>query len=243
MEISIEGGFRRESPNYWVARVNLASFSKAQLAVFLHQVENTLCEVIVGQCAAIKKYAKERYNSKTLGEEMCYVNVMGGQRFKSSEAGGLVMHDDKLRRAIEWLEEKGYGAYLSVVPGPLVRVTLGKTLTHMPLATQSTYTHLLGATKAAYDISSKMPEPDMELDLQGREVPKFGNHSFRRHSDKVARESLPLHAERGITSVTKQLIDYFYGWCLKEMRKDMQLHYAGLDRPARRELARVSMFF
>ena len=177
---------------------------------------------------------------------MRYVNVMGGQRWKtplSSDGLYSYKYEDKLQMVIDWLHYNGYGSLVYVVPGPLVRVTLGKTLTHMPLATKSTYTHLLGATKAAYDISCKMTEPDMELDLQGLEAPKFGNHSFRRHSDKVARESAELHAARGITSVTKQLIDYFYGWCLKEMRKDMQLHYAGLDRPARRVLARVSMFF
>ena len=42
--------------------------------------------------------------------------------------------------------------------------------------------------------------------------------------------------------VDKQLIDYFFGWLLKERNKDMQLHYAGLDRVARRGLARVTMF-
>ena len=96
--------------------------------------------------------------------------------------------------------------------------------------------------KKAYLMSKEMDEPDLELDLQGLAEPKWGNHSLRRHSDKVARESMPLHLAAGVTEVTKQLIDYFYGWLLKEMMKDMQLHYAGLDRPARRSLARVSMF-
>ena len=248
MQVSVEGGFERESPNYWVARVNLASMNKMQLATFLYKVEQTLCEAFIGQYSAIAKYAKERHGSKTLGEDMCYVNVMGGQRFKEivGNNGGFMryVYDPKLQMAIDWLEGEGYGYALTVVPGPFVRATLGKTLTHMPLATASTYTHLLGATKAAYEISKMMKEPDMELDLQGAEKPKFGNHSFRRHSDKVARESLPLHEARGVINVvTKQLIDYFYGWLLKEMNKDMQLHYAGLDRPSRRCLARVSMFF
>ena len=123
-----------------------------------------------------------------------------------------------------------------------MRATHGRVLTHMPLATGSTYTHLMGAMKRAYSISKEMEEPDLELDLQGLKEPKWGNHSLRRHSDKKARESLPKHVAAGVTEVTKQLIDYFYGWLLKEMNKDMQLHYAGLDRPARRILARVTMF-
>ena len=64
-----------------------------------------------------------------------------------------------------------------------------------------------------------------------------------RHSDKVARESLPKYRRHGWDDVTKEVINYFYGWCLKEMSKDMQLHYAGMDRFARRCLAKVSMFF
>ena len=112
----------------------------------------------------------------------------------------------------------------------------------MPLATGSTYTHLVWAMKRAYQLSCEHYGPDLELDLQGLSEPKWGNHSLRRHSDKVARESLHLHEEAGVPSVNKQLVDYFYGWLLKEMNKDMQLHYAGLDQPARRLLARVSMF-
>ena len=38
------------------------------------------------------------------------------------------------------------------------------------------------------------------------------------------------------------LIDYFFGWLLKEMARDMQIHYAGLDTPARRLLAQVTMW-
>ena len=151
--------------------------------------------------------------------------------------------ENSIALTVKWLEEKGYGRCVHIVPGPLIRATLGTVLTHMPLTTKSTYTHLIGAIKGAYEISKEMEEPDEELDLQGLPEPKFGNHSLRRHSDKVARESLPLHAEVGGGEVTKQVIDYFYGWLLKEMRKDMQLHYAGLDRPARRILAKVSMFF
>ena len=119
--------------------------------------------------------------------------------------------------------------------------TCGKVLSHMPLATGSSYTHLIKAIKLAYEKSSAMTVPDPEIDLQGVE-PKFGNHSLRRQSDKVAREALARGFHGNKEVVTKMLIDYFYGWLLKEMTKDMQLHYAGLDRPSRRALARVTMF-
>ena len=195
-----------------------------------------MCEVIAKQAKAIAKYVKERYEASNLGSDMRYVNVAGGSKI------GADRYSEELDVARGWLEQQGLGKYTSIVPGPLVRATLGRTLTHMPLATGSTYTHLGNAMKEAYEISKGMSEPDMELDLQGAKEPKFGNHSLRRHADKVARESIPKHMAEGCTEVTKQLIDYFFGWLLKEMTKDMQTHYAGLDRPSRRLLARVTKF-
>ena len=191
---------------------------------------------MVPQIGAICKYVKERYNSKNLGEEQRYVNVIGGSKFGPTSFSSSIAEVDA------WLTKKGYSRYMTVVPGPFVRATFGKTLTHMPLATGSTYTHLSGAMQEAYEISSGMAEPDPELDLHGREKPKFSNHSLRRHSDKAAREALPRHEANGVNDVNKRLIDYFFGWLLKEMTKDMQLHYAGLDRPSRRALARVTMY-
>ena len=237
MIAKIEGGFTVITPNYWVARVNLASWKRPQLDRFLEAVDRTKNEVIAKQSAAITKYAKERFFATSLGEELRYVNVAGG--FKAEKE----RYDDALMSARDWLERQGFGKYTTMVPGPLIRSTLGKVLTHMPLSTGSTYTHLVGAMKAAYAISEKMTEPDVELDLQGLDKPKWGNHSLRRHSDKVARESMNKHKLSGFQfEVNKQLIDYFFGWLLKERNKDMQLHYAGLDRVARRGLARVTMF-
>ena len=198
--------------------------------------DKSKCEVIARQAKAICKYAKERYEASNLGSDMRYVNVAGGSKI------GEGQYSEELDVARHWLEQQGFGRYTSMVPGPLVRATLGKALTHMPLATGSTYTHLSSAMKEAYEISKGMREPDLELDLQGAKEPKFGNHSLRRHADKVARESVPKHHAEGCMEVTKNLIDYFFGWLLKEMTKDMQMHYAGLDRPSRRLLARVTKF-
>ena len=78
---------------------------------------------------------------------------------------------------------------------------------------------------------------DLDFDLQGHLEAKFGNHSLRRMADGIAQEAL---RQGLIPDVTKQIVDFFFGWLLKEMSHDMQLHYAGLDRPARRLLAQVT---
>ena len=59
----------------------------------------------------------------------------------------------------------------------------------MPLSKDSSYTHLIGALKQAWEISSNLPEPDLELDLEGLEEPKWAHHSLRRTSDRFARQS------------------------------------------------------
>ena len=234
LEKTVEGGFYVERPNYFVVRVNLSAMSKLEVSTFIKDVEAATLPLIVEQATAIKKYVKERYYSATSSDELRYVNLSGGTKFGNEMSEGLT-------DVMGWAWAVGVGKHTLVVPGPLIRATLGKKLTHMPLATGSTYTHLVTAMKEAHAISEKMSEPDVEFDLQGAKEPKFGNHSLRRQADKVARETLPWHEAEGYP-VTKEVIDYFFGWLLKERRKDMQLLYAGMDKFARRILARVSMF-
>ena len=40
--------------------------------------------------------------------------------------------------------------------------------------------------------------------------------------------------------VQPSMVNYFFGWRLEEMSKEMQLHYAGLDRGGRLELAKCT---
>ena len=105
---------------------------------------------------------------------------------------------------------------------------------HMPLNVSSTYRHLVSAMSKAYEISNNMPDPDTELDLEGRTKPHFGNHANRRYSDKKATDT------KHLTHVTKGEIDDHYGWDQKNRKKDSQLHYHG--RTERLKRARVTMY-
>ena len=105
---------------------------------------------------------------------------------------------------------------------------------HMPLNTSSTYRHLIKAMYEAYEISQKMPEPDIDLDLEGRDQPQFGNHANRRYGDKNATDN------KHKTHATKGEIDDHFGWDQKNRKKDSQLHYHG--RTERLKRARVTMF-
>ena len=89
--------------------------------------------------------------------------------------------------------------------------------------------------RAAYEISSRDPTPDPELELEPGEDAQWGNHSARRFADRVTCEN------RVLDDLPPEMINYFYGWRLDEMSKEMMLHYAGLDRGGRLELAKCSM--
>ena len=103
----------------------------------------------------------------------------------------------------------------------------------MPLSRDSSYTHLMGALKRAYELSQEEEGPDLELDLEGLEKPKWGHQTFRRTADRLARR----HAKE--TGAKKEDIDDLFGWKQAERAKDMQLHYAG---PQERALhARITM--
>ena len=78
-----------------------------------------------------------------------------------------------------------------------------------------------------------MDDPDPEMDLDGRNEPKWGHHSFRRAADKVARATMDK------TGATRDDIDEHFGWKQRERAEDMQLHYGGRRDRARR--ARVTM--
>ena len=135
--------------------------------------------------------------------------------------------------AMTFFEREGFGAYLDVVPGPLFRATHGNVLSHMPLAVESSYTHAMGALKAAWRLSSEMVEPDLDLDLDGLVQPKWGHHTYRRTADKIARATLDQ------TGCSKEDLDDMLGWKQAERAKDQQIHYAG--RAERSVRARLTM--
>jgi hypothetical protein len=113
----------------------------------------------------------------------------------------------------------------------------------MPLQVDSCYKDMVAALKLAGEATIRLHEagdvdPELERDAIS-EGYHWSSHSLRRRADKVARDTQRLLVAAGVAH-PKELIDYFFGWKLREMQKDMQLHYAGMDRGGRLDLARVT---
>ena len=170
--------------------------------------------------------AETRRTSENDGEEKKYINIAGGAK-----------ESEEVMQAYKWVVRQGFGRFVDVVPGPLLRATGGKKLTHMPLQPGSTYAHLSKSIEQAYQESRHChwPEKDTELDLceQDPERPKFGNHWARRKADQVAQDT------KGETETTTETIDEALGWNQKERKKKMQVHYRG--KTELMKLARVTL--
>ena len=102
------------------------------------------------------------------------------------------------------------------------------------MTTSSADLHIRDALDDAYTRLEESGVHDPELDVLEGQKPKWGQHSFRRQSDRVAQ------ATKGKSGASSDDIDFYYGWRLKELRADMQKWYSGMDRMARLALARVT---
>ena len=86
------------------------------------------------------------------------------------------------------------------------------------------------AFKAAFERANPPGDPDPELDRQGHERVLWGQHSWRRLGEKVARDSKPIWEAEGVTSTN---VDKYSDWNQMELSKDMQIHYSGEQRSFR----------
>jgi len=193
---------------------------------FISESRSWILQSISERCFPMERaVTRSAMGAKTLSEEERYVNIAGGPR----DSGAI-------RQAEQWCERYGMGSFMDVVKGPLLRATArGRVwqVTHMPLKPGSTYAHVAKALLRAWEINQERGVVDSELDLEGLDKPKFGNHGNRRHADKRASDS------KEETGVTSGQIDDHFGWDQKQRRKISQLHYHG--RVQRLQRARVTM--
>ena len=179
-------------------------------------------------CIRDRSYVKRKTKPDSkLGEKFKYVNVFG-----STQSDAVL---SQMRQAFY---TQGFAKEAAaIVPGPLIRATAGSVYNHMPFEPGSTYTLLHAVMekghKALNDIEKSLS--DSELDLQGLMEPKWGNHSWRRFCDKIARETMK---ETGATEID---IDLYLGWNELIHHKEMQLHYEGLQRGSRVRRSRLLM--
>ena len=145
----------------------------------------------------------------------------------------------KIGEMVTLLQAEGFKDMVSVVPGPLLRASSGKTITHMPLATSSTFATTKTLLSTAYRLANaESPDPDLDTQAQRLE-PDWASHSLRRCSDTHARRHMN-DTRFGRKPVDKWEIDLYYGWNEAEMKKDMQMHYATMGMRERLEQARIT---
>jgi hypothetical protein len=219
----VRDGMRITRPDYWVVKVSFLGMDSDKFRSFIGDLEGCTVQSINYSVNYTIRTARTRMTSENDGEDKKYVNIAGGAR-ESAE----------VRKAEAWAKAR-YPEYVNVVPGPLLRATDGKKVTHMPLQPGSTYGHLATSIKQAYFKSQAMEEKDVELDLceQDPANPKFGNHWARRKADQVAQDT------KTETKTEDETIDEGMGWNQKVRKKRMSTHYKG--KTALMKLARITM--
>ena len=176
-------------------------------------LEGSSCEQARVHASATLARGRPRLRAKGSMEKR-YVNVVGGVSL-----GGRANYDKDISSVALELERAGFGRLSSIVPGPLVRGTLGRNLlTHMPLNPASTYDSLHRHFDEAFELANAA-SPDPELDLRGLAAPLWGHHSARRFADTVARQTMKE------TGATEQDIDMVFGWQEAFYSRKMQIHY------------------
>ena len=215
-------GMKIIRPDYFVLRVSLLGMTGPVREYFKKQLETCTDKRVAEWASYSARKVTERGRSLNDGEEKKCVNIAGGRK---AELVGCE----------RWLESIGLGKFGNIVPGPLLRATDGKGVTHMPLQPGSSYTHLAKAMEDAYFLSRARGQDDAELDLGNHdpEKPKIGHHWARRKADQVARDTMD------VTKTTPETIDEAFGWDQKQAKRKQQLHYAGST--ALLKLCRVTM--
>ena len=84
------------------------------------------------------------------------------------------------------------GQDINLVPTPLLRSThrTGAMLMPMPLTYDTEHATQKDIFIKAHELANPPGDPDPERDLQGHEEARWGQHSWRRFGDKVARARL-----------------------------------------------------
>ena len=221
-----EGGYKVICPDSWSVRLSLLGMQPG----FERQLELALKDYAQYDPKApplLKRlilYAVQAHKATTGGTDHKYVLLNEGPLNWEG-------HD----HLIACLVRHGLGAAgqdITKVPAPLLRSTehSGRLLTPMPQTYDGAHQHMAKAFKAAFEKANPPGDPDPELDRQGHELMKWGQHSWRRLGEKVARDSKETWMAEG---VTEKDVDKYSDWNQHEMSQDMQLHYSGEQRSYR----------
>ena len=230
LTVTMQQGVKVTRPDHWVVRVSLLGFDRKEekLQELIRYVAASRRPVIAPYAKAIENDARLRY--RALSEQKSYINVAVGSSIDSALA--------EVRGELEAL-----GFKASLVPGPFLIATTGgryPKLKTMPLSTNSTFDTTKKILEMAHrqanqkDKNGICVDPDPDLELKEGEEPRWTTHSLRRLGDTTARRY------REDTGTTEAMIDLYFGWQERVLKKAMQVHYESLSMLARMALAKIT---
>ena len=203
-----------EHPQYFVCRIDLSGLDAAHIDGALATALDA-CPETADEATWLLSRARQRREHEKM--EARFVNCSGGS-------------EEDARRVRDFMRSHRLSA--EAVPGPLLRASrrVGSEVrpTHMPLSCASLGADLKVIFTEAHRLVLERGAASPE-DLPGCSVAdaKWATHSCRRGGTRRARRT------RG-TRVTEVMIDLHFRWRVRELRAQMQRHYAGDDPRAER---------
>ena len=165
--------------------------------------------VLTSSQASARTQKKKRETSHLCeGQDQAWSQAWKSAEIRQNVCGG-VKADALLAQMRDAFLARGFSKEAAaIVPSPLIRATAGSVSNHMPLEPGSTYSLLKVVMDKAYKALNDMNKSlsDEDLDLQGLIEPKWGNHSWWRFCDKMAREAVE---ETRVTEIDH----WFFIWC------------------------------
>ena len=229
VDTRMEGGWSVRKPDFHVAQVHLLGIHRnaKKLLVLRKWFSVSRVAQVRSKAAALGRELTRLTTSKDPSDSKLFLNVAFGREACAD-----------LATVTAELAALGFRAVAA--PGPLFMKTAGSNVVGgekqsvvlpMPILVKSTYDFIGKVTKKAFEkIEAAGGDPDLVLG-KGRKLPRFAHHSWRRLADTTAEECLAA----GLCSVED--IELHFGWRLRELKKQMRLHYS--DRRKRTARAKV----
>jgi len=229
VDVRMEGGWSVRKPDFHVAQVQLLGIHRnaKKLLVLRKWFSVSRVAQVRSKAAALGRELTRLTTSKDPSDSKLFLNVAFGREASADLAAVTA-------------ELAALGFRAVAAPGPLFMKTAGSNVVGgekqsvvlpMPILVKSTYDFIGKVTKQAFEkIEAAGGDPDLVLG-KGRKLPRFAHHSWRRLADTTAEECLAA----GLCTVED--IELHFGWRLRELKKQMRLHYS--DRGKRTARAKV----
>ena len=220
-------GVRVRRPDFWVVRVGLL-IEHEKYSLMVAKLKGCVIPCVKKYVGSTLVAAKSRLTHKE--ETKRYVNVARGDSAVINAAAASRF----------WQELRDIGLSVTIVPGPLLLSTTGgrspsqKTMPITDSSVNERINEWLAKAHRQLNPLCKAAGHDPDLELEPGQEAHWTSHSLRRLANSTAKRWMVK------TNITEAMIDLYFGWNEKLLKKMMQNHYNSLSVRERMMMAKIT---